>query len=202
MILALDWIPTDGGGWARLIAVLAGAYGLGCVNPAYYMARWKAGVDIRETGSGNAGATNAGRLLGRFGFLTVFLLDLAKGSVAVAVARFTGLAPEWEVAAGWTVMAGHVWPVQLRFRGGKGIATSLGAMLAEDPTAVLVLVAALGPALWIFRRFVLSGLLAFAAVPLVLVWLEPGRLGAVASGGTACIVWWTHRRDARQLWRE
>lgn len=115
------------------------AYALGCVSFAILVARAR-GVDIRAHGSGNPGATNVGRVLGRPWGLLVLLLDVAKGYVPVALlAPGAGLSPAWLVDGDGAVLvmalavAGHVVPVTAGFRGGKGVATLIGACLALDP---------------------------------------------------------------------
>lgn len=101
-----------------LVSVIL-AYLLGTLNAAYYMMKWKHGIDIRTIGSGNAGATNAGRAMGKKGFFLVLIFDLAKGMLAVLFVRESG---QTELIAGLSVIAavlGHIFPVQLRFKGAK-----------------------------------------------------------------------------------
>lgn len=126
---------------ASTIAIVS-AYFLGAVPFAYLIVRWRKGIDIRSVGSGNVGATNAGRLLGFHYFLLIFLLDVFKGFgptwlIPRAVAWATGEAvPSWlPVLTALGTILGHNFPVYLRFRGGKGVATSLGALSALDPVA-------------------------------------------------------------------
>jgi glycerol-3-phosphate acyltransferase PlsY len=116
------------------------AYLVGSVPFGYLIARLR-GVDILHQGSGNIGATNVGRLLGRRLGILVFALDFLKGAVPAAVARAAG-GDELGVLAGLAAFLGHLFPVYLRFRGGKGVATGFGAMavLVPGPAAVAVLV--------------------------------------------------------------
>ena len=133
-----------------LVAVLLvlAAYLVGAIPFGYLVARWH-GIDILRQGSGNIGATNVGRVLGRkFGIL-VFLLDFAKGALPVTAARLLSSPPDWPpdtlpVAAGVAAFLGHLFPVYLRFRGGKGVATGAGVALMLLPLPML---AALG--LWL-----------------------------------------------------
>jgi glycerol-3-phosphate acyltransferase PlsY len=123
-----------------VLALLA-AYLIGAVPTAYLLVRAVKGIDIRTMGSGNVGATNAGRALGRWGFLTVFVVDLLKGLLPtlllpMAVASLTREpAPSLPVLVAVAAILGHNFPVYLGFRGGKGVATSFGAVAALDPVA-------------------------------------------------------------------
>lgn len=106
------------------------AYGLGCLNAGYYLLRWRDGRDLRALGSGNAGARNAGRVLGTRGFALVFALDATKGLLPVVAARWW--APEVAALCAVAATLGHVYPVQLQWRGGKGVATAIGALGGLD----------------------------------------------------------------------
>lgn len=122
-------------------ALAAGlSYLLGCLNAGYYYARLVHGQDIRRAGSGTAGARNAGRLFGRRIFALVFLADAAKGAAATAVGLSLG--PGSGALCAIAVVAGHIWPVQLGFRGGKGVASALGALLLLAPWLLAVLAVA------------------------------------------------------------
>ncbi|HEY1380870.1 MAG TPA: glycerol-3-phosphate 1-O-acyltransferase PlsY [Gemmataceae bacterium] len=127
--------------FAAYLAVLL-SYLVGAVPFGYIVARLR-GVDIFRAGSGNIGATNVGRVLGRKFGLLVFILDFLKGAVPTAVVRYLLPDMPWAaVAAGLVAFVGHMFPVYLRFRGGKGVATGTGvvAVLLPGPTAVAVLV--------------------------------------------------------------
>jgi acyl phosphate:glycerol-3-phosphate acyltransferase len=125
--------------------LLVCAYLVGAVPFAYIIAKWVKGVDIRTAGSGNAGATNVSRVVGRKWGIAVFALDALKGFLVVAAAewlsgRGVGAAhPPLIVAlAALAAIAGHNWPVYLGFRGGKGMAVSCGAFLAMFPLGLLI----------------------------------------------------------------
>lgn len=109
------------------------SYLLGCFSTAYYTVRWRTGEDVRLHGSGNAGATNAGRVLGTWGFVAALVGDVGKGAAAVWLAGWLSGGDVWAVGlAVPAVVIGHVWPVQMRFQGGEGFATALGAFAALD----------------------------------------------------------------------
>jgi glycerol-3-phosphate acyltransferase PlsY len=155
-----------------LIVGLA-AYFLGCLVAGYYLVRFVAHRDIRKDGSGNAGARNAGRLLGAWGFVTVFLWDFGKGAVAVWLARRFTASESLALFALLAVTAGHLWPAQINFQGGKGVSTSLGALLAYDWRIALTFAAAAALAWLLLRRLTLGGLVAFALLPLMaLAWRQ------------------------------
>jgi len=123
--------------WICGAVCVVGAYLLGSVSFALVLSRAR-GVDLRKHGSGNLGATNVTRVLGKTWGRLCFLCDLGKGAIPVLVAA--GLAPEEgrqliPVLTGAASVAGHVWPVYLRFKGGKGVATSMGVMLALAPVS-------------------------------------------------------------------
>lgn len=128
-------------GQERLGVVLVGAsYLAGSIPFGLLLGRFFAGVDVREAGSGNIGATNVARTAGRrLGVLTL-VLDAGKGALAVGITAWVLGVPDhagWPAAAGLAAFLGHVFPVWLRFRGGKGVATALGAFLALTPWLTL-----------------------------------------------------------------
>lgn len=113
------------------IIVVVLAYLVGCVNTGYYLVRWRRGRDLRSLGSGTLGARNTGRVLGGRGFALALAGDALKGAMAVAIGAAIG--PELAAAAAVAVVVGHLLPAQLGFRGGKGLATMLGATTALAP---------------------------------------------------------------------
>jgi glycerol-3-phosphate acyltransferase PlsY len=114
------------------------AYAIGCLSPGYFLVRRATGADLRDQHTGSTGARNAGRVAGRRVAAAVLLLDVAKGAAAVGLARVAAASDAVLAACLVAVVAGHVLPVQLRFRGGRGLATALGAMLVLDPVVALV----------------------------------------------------------------
>lgn len=177
--------------------VLPAAYLLGGVSPGYWLVRLRTGADVRAHGSGATGATNAARMLGRGGFALVLLLDAVKGALAVGAARLAGLTGGWEFAAGTAVVAGHIWPVQLRFRGGRGLGPLLGAWLALAPLAIGVCLVVAG-AIWaVTKKKVPAGLFGAFLLPGT-VWWQTRSTAAVACTGIAfCIIAFAHRSHFR-----
>jgi acyl phosphate:glycerol-3-phosphate acyltransferase len=182
---------------SNLIAVLA-AYALGCVNSGYYLVRvWKR-TDLRQTGSGSCGASNVARLLGWPGFAITVLLDAGKGAIAVGLTGFAGLEPTLGSAALVAVVAGHVWPVQLGFRGGKGIATFVGALLWLDwPLALgLGILTLIGYGAC--RNYKLAGLGAVAGLPLAAWWFDGTRGTVLGLGIAGVMILIAHRVNLRE----
>ena len=151
-----------------VVPVILG-YILGSISFSFLMGKLLKGIDIRHHGSGNAGATNTLRILGIGPAILVLLLDAAKGSLAVWIGRW--IVPELDliaVLAGLSAVIGHNWPVFFGFRGGKGIATTIGVMasLAFFPALIAGIVAILSI---VVTRFVSLGSLIFALLLPILV---------------------------------
>lgn len=180
---------------SRLVAVFIGSYALGCIVGAYYLVRFQTGTDLRSTGSGNAGARNAGRVLGRTGFVISLLIDAGKGAAATWIGLRIAPAPLAGVLAMAAVVIGHVWPVQLGFRGGKGAATALGIMLVFDPTASVLLFAAGLLMLAMTRRFTISGLTAIALAPVAAAWRGHPALEVWGLAVVTVIIVYAHRSN-------
>jgi glycerol-3-phosphate acyltransferase PlsY len=153
-----------------ILVVILVSYGLGCFSTAYYLVRWRTGQDIRSLGSGTAGARNVGRFLGKGGFALTFLGDALKGALAVGLARWAELPSAGLVAALLAVVAGHLWPVQLGGRGGKGASTALGGVLVLNLWLGLSTLGMAAVFLALTRSFTRAGIIAIALTP-VAAWL-------------------------------
>lgn len=176
-------------GWAL------GAYLLGGFATGYYWVRFRTGQDIRELGSGSIGARNVGRVLGKTGFLITLLGDFGKGALAVLAARGFSNHKLFAAVTLLFVVAGHIWPLLLGFRGGKGVATSLGALLAFDWQLALIYGGIFLLGLALMRRTVLPGLLAFLLLPLVSYWRHHDRFEAAGFATLAALVLFAHRQN-------
>lgn len=157
-------------------AVVVG-YFLGTINPAVLIARAR-GIDLRAIGSGNPGASNAGRALGRRTGVLVALLDVAKGAVPAAL--FGIGAHEWGLVAGLFAVAGHITSPWLRGKGGKGVATAAGAILGSHPLWLVVVLAAWLLVLAVSRWIALASMSAAAAVLVTALVVGEDRLWAAA----------------------
>jgi acyl phosphate:glycerol-3-phosphate acyltransferase len=193
----MSWIESlHSANWNLAGGLCLCAYVLGCFTSGYYLVRWFTGQDIRETGSGSVGARNVSRVLGKSGFLFTVLFDFGKGAFVVWAAEHFTSDGRLVALAMIAVVAGHIWPAQLRFRGGKGMATSLGSLVVFDPQLALtflVLFLCLGALL---RRTILPSLVALAAVPLVSWWLEHNQAKMLLLSFWAALALIAHRKNA------
>jgi len=196
-----------------LAFVLVASYLLGSI-PFGYLAGRIAGIDIRQAGSGNIGATNVVRVLGkRYGY-PVFFLDFFKGlgAVEIAIAFARAARPEWGspevygILAAFGSVIGHSFPPWLKFRGGKGVATSAGALFGLMPLAMLIGVAIWIVVFWLTRFVSLASLVTAITLPLViaiLTRLNEGRAKALFYSALciAAVVVWQHRSNLSRLMR-
>src|SRR5215211_7397830 len=147
------------------------AYLLGSIPFGYLVVRKKIGADIRQTGSGGTGATNVSRRAGRAAGVLTLLLDAAKGSVAMLIAKAVS-GDDWVIAAAAiATLVGHIFPVWLGFRGGKGVATGVGIFLVLAPVALLC-AGVIFVAIVASSRYVSLGSIVAAALIPVFVWLQ------------------------------
>lgn len=145
--------------------VLAANYLLGSIPSAYILGKLIKGIDIREHGSGNVGATNAFRVLGKWVALVVLLFDALKGILGVLFAQKVG-GPWFVVFAALVVMAGHNYSVFLGFKGGRGVATGAGILIALSPKTVIFAVLIFASVLWTTKYVSLSSIIAALSVPI------------------------------------
>ena len=192
MIDPISWAHT----WPYIVAAFAAAYLLGSIPFGLVLTKLAGLGDVRKIGSGNIGATNVLRTGNKKLAAATLVLDGAKGAFAVLFADIYGLDIAIVAAAG--ALLGHLFPVWLKFRGGKGVATALGILLALS-----LPVGGLACATWLlaavlFRYSSLSALLAMAAAPLYMWWLaNPQRTEFVAA--MAILVWIRHHQNIRRL---
>ena len=154
----------------RIIIVII-AYLIGSIPFGYLIVRKKIGTDIRETGSGGTGATNVSRRAGKVAGVLTLLLDVAKGSVAVLIANALA-SDDWTIAAAAiATLIGHIFPVWLGFRGGKGVATGVGIFSVLAPIAVLCAGVMFVAVVATTRYVSLGSIIAAILIPLF-VWLQ------------------------------
>ena len=183
-----------------LIAIPVLAYLLGSIPFGLLLTKLFGGGDVRQAGSGNIGATNVARVAGPLPGILTLLLDAAKGAAAVwLAARFSNDSATWMVIAALAALIGHCFPVWLKFRGGKGVATAAGVFLMLSPLALLgsVIVFVLVVAFW--RYVSLGSISAAAAMPLLIYLLWAPRHApplAVTFGALAAAVLIIYKHDA------
>ncbi len=194
------------------VLLVVAAYFLGSIPFGYLIVRSTGGGDVRETGSGGTGATNVTRRAGRWAGVLTLVLDAIKGVVAVTLARWL-LTDDfgfnwWVAAAAVAVLLGHMFPIWLGFRGGKGVATGLGVFLSLSPLAVAVAVVLFVVIVWMTRYVSLGSIIATAAMPLC-IWLLSLRDNSAtnlvpflttAITASALIIF-MHRANIGRLWR-
>lgn len=192
----MPWIEQlRSANWGEAGCISLAAYVLGWFTTGYYLVRARTGQDLRDAGSGSVGARNVGRLLGWRGFALTVLGDSGKGALAVWAARHFTTDDRLVVLAMLAVVAGHVWPAQLHFRGGKGMATSLGALLVYDYQLALAFALLFAGAFAALRKTVVPGLLALACLPLISTFLARGPAEAVGITALAGLVLIAHRKN-------
>ncbi len=192
-----------------VVATLLAAYLLGAFLPALWLARLR-GIDLRDHGSGSIGATNAGRMLGAPAFVVVLALDAVKGFVAAWGAAASGLQPEtWPddalpAAAGAAAVLGQVFPVWHRWRGGKGVATTVGVLGALAPWALTFVVPLFLAVLATTRVVGLASVVAALGLPALLAFARLMGFAPVSSAllgfgvGVSLLLLATHRDNLRR----
>jgi glycerol-3-phosphate acyltransferase PlsY len=185
-----------------VVLLVLAAYLMGSIPTSYLVGRLN-GIDLRKHGSGNLGGTNAYRVMGAAAGVPVVLVDVCKGFVP---AQFF---PAWDGVAlgdlallyGLAAIAGHVWSVFMGFRGGKGVATGAGVLVALAPTSALI-----GLLVWIgvvlITRYVsVASISAATLVPLTALLTDEARSTVLFCAAIAILVWWTHRENLSRLAR-
>ena len=163
----------------RQIVVVIVAYLIGSIPFGYLIVRGKVGDDIRRTGSGGTGATNVSRRAGKAAGIVTLVLDALKGSAAVLITK-TVTGSDWLIAmAAIAVLVGHIFPVWLGFRGGKGVATGAGLFIVLAPVALLC-AGVIFLAIVVSTRYVSLGSITAAALIPVFVWLQSVFIDPVA----------------------
>ena len=185
---------------ATAAALVGLAYLLGSVSFAVLLVRLRTGKDIRTEGSGNAGATNVLRAHGKTLGILVALLDVAKGALAVWLVKLVTADSRFAAAAGFAAILGHVFPVFYAFRGGKGVATAVGAFLVLAPLATLVCIGVFVAVVAVSKYVSLGSVVAMVLLPPVagLLFRAP-RPVITAAAATAVLIVLKHRENLKRL---
>ena len=185
-----------------MAACLAVSYFLGNIQTGILVGRLTNNIDLRSHGSGSSGATNALRILGRQSALQTFAGDCLKGIIAVCFGLLIG-GQNGGMLAGLSVIAGHIWPVLFHFKGGKGVATSIGVILCLAPLsyALIAIIAGIGV-------FLLTRTVSLASITIIGLYAVLRIIGAVLSGQwgsflfavvMAALVLYAHRENIERL---
>jgi len=182
-----------------IAAVIAAAYLIGSIPFALILSRrW--GADLRQVGSGNLGAANVMRASGVRAGLLVAALDMAKGAASVWIAARVSDGAELPAAAGVAAILGHIYPIWLRFRGGKGVATACGVFSLLTPLAVPPSLALFAITVWFTQYISLGSVLASVALPPLAYALGSPAPAVIAAAAAAAIIVFRHRSNVLRVW--
>ncbi len=178
------------------------SYAVGSIPSGFLAGQWIKGIDLREKGSGSTGATNVLRHVGKIPALGVFLIDVGKGVFAILISRKLGLDETWQVTSAVAALSGHIWPVWLKGKGGKAVATGLGVFLGISwqvgiGSLILFLIV-----LSIWRIVSLASICAAFSLPIFifLKYQGPGSTPYILFSLIAMIlVLWRHRTNFQRL---
>ncbi len=180
------------------------AYGLGSIPSGWLTVKWLQGVDLRQQGSGSTGATNVLRVAGRWPALAVLLVDVGKGTVAILLAKGLEATAWQQLAVGLCALGGHIWPLWLKFRGGKAVATGLGIFLGLSPAVALACLGSFLVVLASVRMVSVASLTAGLLLPMLMAW---GTMGSsthlpytLLALMTMVLVVWRHRDNMKRIW--
>jgi glycerol-3-phosphate acyltransferase PlsY len=181
-----------------ILLLLAGAYLLGSIPTGLLLGK-AYGIDVRKEGSGNIGATNLYRTVGRKVGVMTLIGDCLKGLLPVLAVKYSSLPGEYAAWVGLAAFCGHVFSVFLKFKGGKGVATALGVFLALSPLAVAVALGVFVLLMLIWRYVSLGSISAAAVMPLAVWVLGEGRVVGFVTMIVAVIVIFRHTENIRRL---
>ncbi len=180
------------------IALIVGSYLLGSIPWAYIFTRFILGVDVRDVGSGNVGFTNAARAVGWKKAIPVFICDMLKGCIPTFLGLWL-LGPFWGCICGLAAVLGHIFPIFLNFKGGKGVLTSVGALLVLVPRVAIICLAAWGLLVWATRYVSLASILASVAAPILCLLFHVNIYFTLTTAVFALIVCIRHIDNMKRL---
>ena len=185
-----------------LISLVIG-YFLGAFPSGFLAGKWCANIDLREMGSGSTGATNVLRQVGKVPALIVFIVDVVKGMAPVLIAKELNLNDSWQVASGVASLAGHIWPVWLKWRGGKAVATGLGLFLGLSWPVGLASLGVFLTVISITKIVSLSSIIAAISLPILMFFSFKGSDVSSAyllvTLVAMIMVIWRHRENINRL---
>jgi len=185
-----------------VISICTG-YLLGSLPTGYLAGKWLANIDLRTIGSGSTGATNVLRHVGKPAALTVFLIDVGKGMAAVILSKILNLEDSWQVAAGVFSLAGHIWPIWLKWKGGKAVATGLGLFLGLSWPVGLAALGIFAIVFSLSKIVSLASIIAAISLPILMYFsFENGNISHSYLALTLmsmAMVLWRHRSNMTRL---
>jgi glycerol-3-phosphate acyltransferase PlsY len=200
---AHDQVPAQARPALNAVLAILASYLLGATPTSYIAGKAGRGIDLRDHGSKNLGATNVYRTLGWKYAIPVALVDIAKGAIPVLFfAGWAGAAeyPWLRVVLGGAAVLGHMFSPYVSFKGGKGVATAAGMFLALAPVAVLLAIAIWGICLWLTGYVSLSSIIAVLSVPLSVALLQPNSSSVFwAAVMLVALIIFSHRRNITRL---
>jgi len=191
-------VTGDGTTILAQFIVIGAAYLIGSIPTGLLLGK-AYGIDVRREGSGNIGATNLYRTVGRKVGIITLIGDCLKGLLPVLLVKASSLPPEFAAWVGLAAFCGHVFPVFLKFKGGKGVATALGVFLALAPLAVAIAIALFAVLMFLWRYVSLGSISAAAAMPLAVYLLGESRTVTVVTLVIAAIVIIRHHENIKRL---
>jgi acyl phosphate:glycerol-3-phosphate acyltransferase len=187
---------TDGPVWWQLAVAAAGGFLAGSINPATLLTRAR-GVNIRQLGSGNPGATNTARALGKRAGVLVAVLDILKGFIPVVV--FSGWSPQAGAIAGLAAVLGHVFSPFLNWKGGKGVATTLGVVLGMQPWWAVPMLIAFAVTVAVTKRVGIGAVAGAMVLVVIGIWFTDSRVETAFALALGLIVIIRHYRNIMEL---
>lgn len=183
-----------------MILEYAIAFLIGSIPTAYWYARYFHKLDIRQHGSGNIGATNSLRVLGKKAGAIVLIIDLLKGLIPVLIAKNLGFTPESTLTVGLFAIMGHLFSPFVGFKGGKGIATAFGVIIGFSPLAALLCVAVFGLVFYFTRYVSLGSILGvFVFLIVTLVQFQDNLTVQLLAAGLTVLLVFSHRENIKRL---
>jgi len=180
------------------IVAIVIAYFIGNISPAILIGKMMLGIDIRSKGSGNAGATNTLRVLGKKAAFATLVIDVLKGVAAVLLGRYIG-GQYLAMACGMAVFIGHIWPMIFGFRGGKGIATAFGTIVTLEPLLGLIYAIIGLSTVAISKKVSVGSLVSSILFPVIAYFFDPKYL--LWATAMAVIIIFKHRLNIKRLFK-
>jgi glycerol-3-phosphate acyltransferase PlsY len=175
-----------------MIGYFVFSYVIGSIMTGYVVIKVIGKQDIRHQGSGNVGARNAGRLYGKTAFVLTFLGDALKGALVVLLGRYLEFSEEIQLIGLSLAILGHIKPIMLRFKGGKGISTFIGGVMVLAPTVIPIIVIGFLLLYGFIKSLTLAGLGSFLLIPVWLLYADYSALSCLLMGIILCMLYMAH----------